>query len=171
MPVENPLLVSLNPTTEKNRVFEVCYSVLDNYGFDILESNRADGRIETATRIAPGMILFLKAGSPDYHERLLASLQTYRHRVTVLIIDSKDGMYIDVQVRKELEDLARPLKSTIGASIFRLDNDLDRRYEVVDPSTPMSGWLYRGARPSHGTGVDPAHQGGTVTGPLDSLAY
>ena len=78
---ENPLLVAL-PREEKARVFETVYKVLDNYGFDIAESNRSDGRIETATRIAPGLGLFLKPGSPDVRERTLATLQTYRHRVT-----------------------------------------------------------------------------------------
>ena len=111
--------------------------MLDNYGFDILESNRRDGRIETATRIAPGLGLYIKPGSPDVRERALASLQTYRHRVTVLIAESKEqgGMFIDVKVRKELEDLARPQKSTIGAAIFRVDNDLDRHFEVIDDAT------------------------------------
>jgi hypothetical protein len=147
--VENPLLVPLDPRTEKDKVFEVCYHVLDNFGFDIVESNRYDGRIETLPRNAPGVILVLKPGSPDFHERLLATLQTYRHRVTVVIHDSATGgMYIDVHVRKELEDLPRPLRVSVGAAIFRVDNDLERRFEVVDPSFPTSGWLYRGRDPA-----------------------
>jgi hypothetical protein len=145
---ENPLLVSL-PITEKGKVFETVFSVLSNYGFDIAESNRNDGKIETLTRIAPGVGLYLKPGSPDFHERLLASMQTYRHRVTVQIIDSKEGgMYIDVRVRKELEDLGRPVKSSLGAAIFRIDNDVDRHFEVIDASTPVSGWIYRGRDPA-----------------------
>ena len=141
---ENPLLVALGKD-QKSKVFETVFQVLDNYGFDIVESNRRDGRIETAPRIAPGVGLYLKPGSPEFHERLLATLQTYRHRVTVLIQDAKQGgMFIDVHVRKELEDLSRPVKSTVGDAIFRLDNDIDRHYEIIDAFTPQSGWLYRG---------------------------
>jgi hypothetical protein len=146
--LENPMLLAY-ARDEKDRVFEAAYQVLDNYGFDIMESNRNDGRIETVTRIAPGLGLILKPGSPDLRERTLATLQTYRHRVSVLIQDSKlGGIFVDVQVRKELEDLSKPVKSTVGAAIFRVDNDIDRHYEVIDPSTPSSGWLYRGRDPA-----------------------
>jgi hypothetical protein len=147
-PVQNPLFVPL-AKEEKNKVFEAVFQVLDNYGFDIVESNRTDGRIETATRIAPGLALNFKSGSPDFWERVLATTQTYRHRVTVMILDSKQGgMFVDVQVRKELEDLPRPVRSSVGAAIFRVDNDIDRHYEIIDASTPTSGWLYKGRDPA-----------------------
>jgi hypothetical protein len=142
--LENPLLIAL-PKEEKGKVFEAVFHVLDNYGFDILESNRNDGRIETATRIAPGVGLFLKPGSPDYRERLLATLQTYRHRVTVLVQDAKQGgIFIDVHVRKELEIIDRPQKQTVGPAIFRVDNDIERHFEIIDETTYESSWLYRG---------------------------
>ena len=44
--------------------------VLGDYGFEILESNRYDGRIETFPRTAPGLGLFMKPGSPDVRELL-----------------------------------------------------------------------------------------------------
>jgi len=140
----NPLFVPLNKD-EYGKVFESVLSVLDNFGFEIYESNRADGRIETLPRLAPGLIMFLKSGSPDLYERTMSTLQTYRHRVTVLIQASAQGGYfVEVQVRKELEDLPRPLRSTIGSAIFRLDNNIDRQFDVIDASSPDSGWLSRG---------------------------
>jgi hypothetical protein len=140
----NPLFVPLNKE-EYGKVFEKVLHVLDNFGFDIVESNRADGRIETVPRVAPGLLLPLRPGSPDIHERAMSTLQTYRHRVTVLIQASAQGGYfIEVQVRKDLEDLPRPIKSTIGAAIFRLDNNVDRQLEVIEAADPGSGWVARG---------------------------
>jgi hypothetical protein len=145
---ENPLLVALRKE-DKDKVFETVFQVIDNFGFDIVESNRHDGRIETTPRVAPGLGLILKPGSPDVRERLLATLQTYRHRVSAVIQESRQGgFFIDVKVRKELEDLPRPSRSTIGNAIFRTDNDIERRLDIVDDSTPASGWLYRGRDPA-----------------------
>src|SRR5262245_37565182 len=89
--------------------------------------NRYDGRIETKPRVAPGLGLFLKPGSPDLYERALATAQSYRHRVSVVIHPADQGGYfIEVTARRELEDAARPIKSAIGAAIFHIDTNVDR---------------------------------------------
>lgn len=140
----NPLFVPLNKE-EYTKVFEAAFRALDNFGFDIVDSNRADGRIETAPRVAPGLFMFFKPGSPDVYQRTLSTLQSYRHRVTVLIQASPQGGYfVEVQARKDLEDLPKPLRSTIGGAIFRLDNNVDRQFEVIDISYPGLGWISRG---------------------------
>ena len=37
----------------------------------------------------------------------------------------------------------------VGDSIFRLDNDIERRFEIVDDSTATElGWLYKGRDPA-----------------------
>lgn len=126
-------------------VFENVLSVLDNYGFDIVESNRSDGRIETAPRIAPGLGQFLKPGTPGFYDRAVFSLQTYRHRVSVLIQPAEGGgWFIDMQAHKELEDLPQPTKSTVGAAIFRSDNNVDRTFEVINPAFLDPMWLPKG---------------------------
>jgi hypothetical protein len=147
---QNPVYIPLGPQKEAYaKVFETCLQVLMDSGFEILESNRYDGRIETVPRIAPGVGLFLKPGSPDIQERVLATLQTYRHRITVRI-DSADngGYFIEVVARKELQDLPQPVKQTAGAAIFRNYNSVERQFEVVDPAVFESGWIFKGRDPA-----------------------
>lgn len=140
----NPVFIPLGPECY-GKVFECVLRVLGDYGFDIWESNRYDGRIETIPRIAPGIGLFFKPGSPLLYERLLASWQTYRHRASVVIQPADHGGYfITVTVRKELEDLPRPIRSTVGGAIFRTDNNLERQFEVIDPTFFEPNWIFKG---------------------------
>jgi hypothetical protein len=142
---ENPVYVPLGPASY-GKVFDKVLSVLYDAGFEIFESNRYDGRIETFPRIAPGLGLWAKPGSPVIYERLLATLQTYRHRASVLIQPAENGgFFIYVTVRKELEDLPRPTTAVAGAAIFRTENTLQRQYEVIDAAVfeaPL--WIPKG---------------------------
>jgi hypothetical protein len=147
---QNPVYIPLGPQKEAYaKVFENVLQVLGDYGFEILESNRFDGRIETVPRIAPGVGLFLKPGSPALQERVLATLQTYRHRISIGIDPANNGGYfIQVIARKELQDLPRPIKQTAGAAIFRTDNSVERQFEVIDGTYFESGWIFKGRDPA-----------------------
>jgi hypothetical protein len=141
---QNPVFVPLGPESY-GQVFENVLQVLGDAGFEIQESNRYDGRIEAIPRVAPGVGLFLKPGSPSLYERVLATLQTYRHRVSVNIQPAENGgFFVEVIARKELEDLARPIRSTAGAAIFRNDNNVERQFEVIDPAVFEPTWIFRG---------------------------
>src|SRR5207249_1254039 len=89
---------------------------------------------------------------PDLYDRLLATLQSYRHRVTVIIQPADNrGFFVEVIARKELEDLPNPIRSTVGGAIFRNDNNVDRQFEVIDASFFEAGWNFR----SRGTKLNP----------------
>lgn len=138
----NPFYV---PPISYGQVFETVLTVLNDYEFEVLYSNRYDGRIETVPRVAPGLGLLLKPGSPDMYDRLLATLQTYRHRLSVVIQPAENGGYfVEVIARKELEDIPKPIRSTVGAAIFRPFNDVERQFEVVDPFVFEGNWIFRG---------------------------
>lgn len=140
----NPVFIPLGPECY-GKVFECVLQVLGDYGFDIWESNRYDGRIETTPRIAPGLGMFFKPGSPVLFERLLASCQTYRHRISVVIQPAdQGGFFLEVIVRKELQDLPRPIRSTVGGAIFRHDNNVERQFEVIDLNVFDAHWIYKG---------------------------
>jgi hypothetical protein len=139
---ENPLYIPLGPSADAYaRVFEQVLDVVDDY-FEILYSNRYDGRIETYPRISPGLEQPWKPGSPDLGQRLEATLQTVRRRSLVLIHPADDGGYfVNVTVFKELEDLARPIRATAGAASFRSDNTVERQAEVIDPTVFETNWI------------------------------
>ena len=138
--VDNPLYVPLGPVSYGN-VWEHVISVVSEY-FEIRYSNRHSGEIITYPRIAPGLEQPWKRGTPDLAQRFEATLQTLRHRAEVKVDPAKDGgFFVSVIIHKELEDLERPIRATAGAASFRVDNPLERQFEVVDPSVFESRWI------------------------------
>lgn len=138
--VENPVYIPLGPPAY-GTVFEKVLDTIDDY-FEISYANRYDGRIETFPRIAPGLEQPWKPGSPDFRQRLYATLQTIRHRASVLIQPADDGgFFIQVTVFKELEDLPRPTRETAGNASFRGDITVERQFEVIDPTVFESNWI------------------------------
>jgi hypothetical protein len=136
----NPVYIPLGPLAY-GLVFEKVYDVISEY-FEIAYANRYDGRIETFPRIAPGVEQPWKPGSPDLAQRLLATLQSIRHRAIILIQPADNGgFFVDVKVFKELEDVPRPLRATAGSASFRSDNTLERQFEVVDATVVESNWI------------------------------
>jgi hypothetical protein len=146
---QNPIYIPL-PPRDYGRVFEAALQVLDDYGFEIAEANRYSGHIDAVPRVAPGVGMLFKPGSPDFYDRFLCSLQTYRHRVTVVFQTADPqpadhgGYFIEFIVRKELEDLARPLRSTVGGAVFRSEHTVERQTEVIDATFFDPTWIYRG---------------------------
>jgi hypothetical protein len=139
----NPVYVPQGPMSYR-KVYEHALDVLTDFGFEILEQSAFDGRIETVPRSEPGLLLFMKPGSPVVYQRLLATFQTYRHRAAILIQPAQaGGFFIHVKVFKELEDLPRPVRAT-AAAIFRTENNIDRQYTVIDPTVFESAWIPKG---------------------------
>jgi hypothetical protein len=143
-PEVNPVYVPPGPMSY-TKVFEHSVRVLADYGFEIMDANLFEGRIETLPRIVPGILQPLKPGNSDSYERVLSTLQTYRHRVVVKIEPAQQtGFFILVTVYKELEDLPRPVRATAGAANFRVDNNVQRQFTVVDPTVYESNWIPKG---------------------------
>ena len=146
---QNPVYIPL-PKEQYGKVYESILQTLGDYQFEIAETNRYSGHIETVPRVSPGLAVLLKPGSPDLYERLLSTLQTYRHRVTVLIQPADPqgaehgGYFVEFIVRKELEDLPRPLRSSVGGAVFRSENTVERQTEVIDATFFEPTWIYRG---------------------------
>ncbi|MCC6419364.1 MAG: hypothetical protein IT429_14105 [Gemmataceae bacterium] len=142
----NPMYVPLGPTlTSYRQVFDCALSVLQDYGFEILDENTFDGRIRTMPRVAPGLLRPWRPGNPALYDRLLVTLQSYRHRTEVQIQPADNGGYwVRVLVYKELEDQPRPVRATQGGANFRTVNDVERTFEVVDPTVFEAGWIPRG---------------------------
>lgn len=141
--IENPLWLPSGPNAY-GAIFEKVEDIMTEY-FDIRYSNRYDGRIDTYPRVAPGFEQPWKSGSPDLYGRLHATLQSIRHRGEVQIETAKDGgFFVKVVIYKELEDLARPIRSTDGAAAFRTDLTVERQFEVIEPFIFETTWIPKG---------------------------
>lgn len=143
-PIENPVLVSPGqPTgTSYREVFEKVVDVLDDY-FELQTPNPYDGRVVTKPRIAPGYEQPFKPGNPDPRQRLLATFQSVRQIATVEIKSGERGGYlVYVVVDKELEDVPRPDRATIGSAVFQEKPTVARETEVVSPdATADRAWF------------------------------
>src|SRR4051794_17975819 len=140
----NPVYIPLGPT-EYGRVFETCMSLLADYRFEVVESNRYDGTIVCKPRVAPGLGLILKPGSPDLYERVLSTTQSYRHRVLIKIHPAEQtGFFVQFTAFKELEDVPRPIGSLVGPAIFKNEFPLDRHLDVIDPMVTDRRWIPKG---------------------------
>lgn len=141
---ENPALVSPGQPDPASyaEVYERVISVLNDY-FEVKRTDRYAGHIETLPRVAPGYEQPWKPGSPDPHERLLATLQSVRHIAIVDIWAGERGGYrVYLEVRKELENAERPQRAIYGNALFREAPTLDRRAEVVSPQSSADyGWI------------------------------
>jgi hypothetical protein len=124
-------------------LFEKVSDAVDDV-FEITKSSRYDGEIEGAPRVAPGLGQPFKPGSPNLYERTLASFQSMRHRCFVLIKPEAEGYVVIVTVFKELEDVPIPLRNPGVSGAFRSDANVDRVYEVVDPSVESTAWIPKG---------------------------
>ncbi len=148
-PVENPASVTGLPTPDGYaRVWEKTLDALDDY-FEIKPGTRYGGQIETLPRTAPGYEQPWKPGSPDPRERMLATLQSVRHRAQVAIWAGERGGYrVSVEVYKELEDLPRPTAYQSGLAVFREAATVDRRTDVVGAVAPDRVWVPQGRDPA-----------------------
>jgi hypothetical protein len=137
--VENPVFLPQGPEAY-GALWEMTLDVISDY-FEIKYQNRYDGRIITFARTAPGLEEPFKPGSPDFDQRLYATLQSVRHHAEVKIQPVNDGGFtVEVRVLKELEDLPRPTAS-VGAAAFRSDPTVERYSEVIDLSYLPSHWI------------------------------
>jgi hypothetical protein len=139
---ENPLYIPQGPTPSSYaQVFEKTIDIIDDF-FEIAYASRYEGRIETFPATAPGLEQPWKPGSPDFAQRLLATLQSIRHRAVVTISTADDGGYfIDVKVFKELEDLPSPFRYTAGTASFRMNSTVERQFDVIDPTIYDYNWI------------------------------
>ncbi|HEX4609173.1 MAG TPA: hypothetical protein VH092_13290, partial [Urbifossiella sp.] len=104
--------------------------VLDDY-FPIAKADPYDAVIITSPRISPGYEQIWRSGNPDPRERLLATFQTFRRSAVAKIrVGERGGFTVEVMVEKELEDLPRPSRQSVGA-VFQEAPTVDRQIEVI----------------------------------------
>jgi len=141
--IANPLAV---PMLDRWLVMEQISDELDDY-FRISREERirmldgilSEGRIETHPKIGSTLLEPWRRDSLVGFERLHATLQTVRRYAKVRVVPAGDHYQVDLQVFKELEDLAQPVGSGVAGEILRHDSSLD-----IDQALPQLGQANKG---------------------------
>jgi hypothetical protein len=142
---DNPALV---PVADHDLVWETVVDVIDDdfqidrevpvrqYG-DVL----TEGRLDTFPLVGSTILEPWHGDAVNLHEKMEGTLQSIRRQAVVRVIPAQGGHWVEVVVRKELEDVAQPLEASAGSATFRYDNSLTR---VIDPITEVPthrGWI------------------------------
>ncbi len=143
--LENPLFIQ---TSNREFLWDQIVDTVDDY-FEIRQEERVrivqgipmQGRIETLPKIGSTILEPWRGDSTRGSERLHGTLQTVRRQAKVNVILEEFGLLVDVQVYKELEDLAQPENSTVGMATQRYDNSLVRRRHSPVGQAKHLGWI------------------------------
>ena len=134
---ENPMIV---PSADFETVWRETVAVLDEY-FDIRTENRLARTIVTDPVMGATLLEPWRGDSVGLDERLESTLQTIRRfaRVQIDPVPGR-GFAVQVEVFKELEDLAKPDRQSAGRAVFNNDFPVNRTREIVGPvPLPSSG--------------------------------
>jgi len=139
--IPNPMVV---PSADYETVWNKTVAVVDKY-FDIESENRLARTIRTQPQMGATLLEPWALDSVTFHDRLEASMQTIRRFAIVKIDPAPAGGYlVKVEVRKELEDLAKPDRQAAGRAVFSNDFPVNRAREIVGPVPVPLGWIPRG---------------------------
>jgi hypothetical protein len=144
----NPLMV---PVANRDFAWDQIVDVMDDY-FRIQREQRVrlvgdvltEGRIDTwpvtgATLLEPQL-----KDSPGLYNRVESTLQTIRRHALVRVIPAAEGYLVEVVVRKELEDLSRPERTTASAASFHENLTPDGDDLNVPFDSAEKGWISQG---------------------------
>ena len=141
----NPLFV---PAMDRETLWNTTVDVVDDY-FKIEHEERVrliggvltEGRIDTIAQTGSTLFEPWRYDSTPGYEKLHATLQSIRRKATLRVIPAEGGYLVDVQVRKELEDLDKPENSSAGGASNRHDGSLVRPTGMQGRYSVTLGWI------------------------------
>jgi hypothetical protein len=140
-PATNPLLV---PSADFEAVWKTSVAVLDEY-FDLASENRLSRTIITQPVIGATLLEPWRSDSVGLSDRFESSIQTIRRHGRITINPAPGGGFlVKVEVFKELEDMSKPDRQSMGRAVFNNDFPVNRTYELVGPVPLPNGWIPRG---------------------------
>jgi hypothetical protein len=143
--IPNPLVV---PSSDFETVWNKTIAVVDKY-FDIEKENRLARTIRTQPQMGATLLEPWALDAATTEDRLESSLQTIRRFAIIHIDPAPTGGYlVKVEVRKELEDMAKPDRQPAGRAVFYNDFPVNRTRDVVGPVPAPLGWIPRGRDPN-----------------------
>jgi hypothetical protein len=142
---ENPALM---PVADLDFLWNTTVDVVDDYfTIDREEPVRqlgdvlTEGRIDTFPEIGSTVFEPWRGDSANAYQRWESTLQSIRRQAIVRVVPASGGFLIDVAVFKELEDVPRPERSTVGAATLRHDNSLNQPTPIVGERLTSAGWI------------------------------
>ena len=146
----NPTLVA---TLDRDFVWDQVVDVVDDY-FRIEKEERVrlgdlltEGRLDTYPRGGSTILEPWNKDSSTAYERWESTLQSIRRTALVRVIPAEAGFLIEVQVWKELENVASPetgAVSLLNPAALRNDDALQRVTNPVGGAQPTLGWIRQG---------------------------
>jgi hypothetical protein len=129
-PATNPLVV---PSADFETVWKESVAVLDEY-FEIANENRLSRTIVTQPMIGATLLEPWRTDSVTLTDRFESTIQTIRRHGRITVNPAPGGGFlVKVEVFKELEDLSKPDRQSMGRAVFNNDFPVNRTYEVVGP--------------------------------------
>jgi len=146
--VANPVFL---PITDPQCAWETVVDVVHDYfriereePVRLIGNTLTEGNLATVAEVSPTIFEPWRQDTGDPPQRLENTLQSMRRRAVVRVIPAQGGHWVDVQVLKELEDLARPENATAGAATFRYDDSLTGVTNPITGQQITKGWIGRG---------------------------
>jgi hypothetical protein len=147
----NPALIG---SLDRDFVWDQVVDVVDDY-FRIEHEDRVrlvgdlltEGRIDTYPRGGSTIFEPWNKDSSTVYDRWESTLQSIRRIALVRVIPAEAGYLVDVQVYKELEDVALPetgAVSLLNPAALRNDDALQRVTNPVAGAQPTLGWIRLG---------------------------
>jgi hypothetical protein len=149
----NPIMV---PVGDENLAWDQIADVVDDY-FKITREQRVrrtgdawtEGRIETAPLDGATVLEPHRRDSVGSFNRWESTFQSIRRRATIRVIPDPNGYLVEVIVLKELEDLPKPEKATVGPAAFGSDQTLpSQRLEEITRTHTSPRWIQLGRDPA-----------------------
>lgn len=143
--VPNPLLV---PIIDRELLWNQLVDEIDDY-FRIDREQRVheiggvlmEGRIETFPMSGSTLFEPWRRDSTPGFEKLHSTFQTIRRQASIRVVPQQAGFLVEVIIRKELEDVNQPERSSVGTSTARYDGALIRSERGRDDAPVTLGWI------------------------------
>jgi hypothetical protein len=144
-PAANPLVV---PSADFETVWKESVAALDEY-FDIANENRLSRTIVTQPVIGATLLEPWRTDSVTLTDRFEATIQTIRRHGRITVNPAPGGGFlVKVDVFKELEDMGKPDRQSMGRAVFNNDFPINRTYEIVGPIPLPLQFIPKGHDPS-----------------------
>lgn len=152
----NPLFVK---TADHELLWDAVVDVVDNYfvvenetpirSFEKTDKDgrvyvyMTEGRIDTKPAIVGGVLEPWRKTAATCEQRWRAEFQTTRSTAVVRIVPEETGFFVYLSIYDELEDLSKPIGSTVDYNI-NYNDDLTQIEQPVGEYQRSKGWITTG---------------------------